>query len=75
MSHTTTVNVSGMTCGHCVSSVTEELTELKGVQNVSINLNAGGISEVTITSTLTLDPAEIGEAVAEAGYLVVSNNA
>jgi copper chaperone len=75
MSHTTTVNVSGMTCGHCVSSVTEELTELKGVQNVSIDLNAGGISEVTITSTLTLNPAEIGEAVAEAGYLVVSNNA
>ena len=75
MSHTTTVNVSGMTCGHCVSSVTEELTDIPGVQNVSINLNAGGVSEVTITSTLTLDPAEIGEAVAEAGYLVVSNNA
>ncbi|WP_425865099.1 heavy-metal-associated domain-containing protein [Arthrobacter sp. TWP1-1] len=75
MSHTTTVNVSGMTCGHCVSSVTEELTDMPGVQNVSIDLNAGGISEVTITSTLTLDPAEIGEAVAEAGYLVVSNNA
>ncbi len=75
MSHTTTVNVSGMTCGHCVSSVTEELTGLKGVQNVAIDLNAGGISGVTITSTLTLDPAEIGEAVAEAGYVVVSNNA
>lgn len=75
MSHTITVNVSGMTCGHCVSSVTEELTELKGVENVSIDLNAGGISEVTITSTLTLDSAEIGEAVAEAGYLVVSNDA
>ncbi|ALV46833.1 Copper chaperone CopZ [Arthrobacter alpinus] len=75
MSHTITVNVSGMTCGHCVSSVTEELTGLKGVQDVAIDLNAGGISEVTITSSLTLDPAEIGEAVAEAGYVVVSNNA
>ncbi|MDD0859713.1 cation transporter [Arthrobacter alpinus] len=75
MSHTITVNVSGMTCGHCVSSVTEELSGLKGVENVAINLNTGGISEVTITSTLTLDSAEIGEAVAEAGYLVVSNNA
>ena len=73
--NTTTVNVSGMTCGHCVSSVTEELTELKGVENVSVDLNAGGISEVTITSTLTLDPAEIGEAIAEAGYLMVANNA
>ncbi|WP_104090924.1 heavy-metal-associated domain-containing protein [Arthrobacter sp. GMC3] len=73
--NTTTINVSGMTCGHCVSSVTEELTGLKGVESVAVDLNAGGISEVTITSTLTLDPAEIGEAIAEAGYLVVSNNA
>lgn len=72
---TTTINVSGMTCGHCISSVTEELTELKGVQDVSVDLNTGGISEVTITSTLTLDPAEIGEAIAEAGYLMVANNA
>ena len=75
MSKTTTINVSGMTCGHCVSSVTEELTELKGVENVSVDLNTGGISEGTITSTLTLDLAEISEAVAEAGYLVVANNA
>lgn len=73
--NTTTISVSGMTCGHCVSSVTEELAELKGVENVAVNLNAGGISEVTITSTLTLDAAEISEAVAEAGYLVVANNA
>jgi len=73
--HTTTINVSGMTCGHCISSVTEELTGLPGVKNVSIELNSGGISEVTITSSLTLDPAEISEAVAEAGYLVVANNA
>lgn len=75
MPNTTTVNVSGMTCGHCVSSVTEELTDLPGVENVSINLNKGGVSEVTITSTLALDPTEISEAVAEAGYLVVANNA
>ena len=75
MSHTITVNVSGMTCGHCVNSVTEELTELKGVENVTVDLNSGGLSEVTITSTLTLDSAEIGEAIAEAGYLLVSNDA
>ncbi len=71
----TTINVSGMTCNHCVTSVTEELTELNGVENVSVNLNPGSVSEVTITSTLPLDPAEIGEAVAEAGYQVVANNA
>lgn len=72
---TTTVNVSGMTCGHCISSVTEEIESLSGVEEVAIDLNAGGISTVTITSNQELSPAEIGEAVAEAGYLVVANEA
>ncbi|OFI36879.1 heavy metal transporter [Arthrobacter sp. SW1] len=71
----TNVSVSGMTCGHCVSSVSEELEALDGVKSVSVDLNAGGISTVTITSTQELSPAEIGEAVAEAGYLVVANDA
>ena len=69
----TTVNVSGMTCGHCVSSVSEELEALAGVETVDVDLNSGGISTVTITSAGALSTAEIGEAVAEAGYLVVSN--
>ena len=47
----TTVNVSGMTCGHCVSAVSEELKALAGVEKVDIDLNAGGISTVTITSS------------------------
>jgi copper chaperone len=72
---TTTVSVSGMTCGHCMSSVSEEIESLAGVEEVDIDLNAGGISPVTITSSQELSPAEIGEAVAEAGYLVVANNA
>lgn len=72
---TTTVNVSGMTCGHCISSVTEEIESLAGVEEVAVDLNAGGISTVTITSSQELSPAEIGEAVAEAGYLVVANEA
>jgi copper chaperone CopZ len=71
----TTVNVSGMTCGHCVSSVSEELEALAGVETVDVDLNAGGVSTVTITSTEELSSAEIGEAVAEAGYLVVANEA
>ncbi|MFI5086377.1 MAG: heavy-metal-associated domain-containing protein [Actinomycetales bacterium] len=70
-----TVSISGMTCGHCVSSVMEELKSLKGVEDVTVDLNAGGISTATITSHLTLSPEEIGEAVAEAGYLVVANHA
>jgi copper chaperone len=79
MGHTATiqtnVSVSGMTCGHCVSAVSEEIESLAGVENVEIDLNAGGISTVTITSTQELSPSEIGEAVAEAGYLVVANEA
>ena len=71
----TTVNVSGMTCGHCVSSVSEELEALAGVETVDVDLNSGGISTVTITSAAALSTAEIGEAVAEAGYLVVANEA
>jgi len=72
---TTNVSVSGMTCGHCVSSVSEELEALAGVENVDVDLNSGGVSNVTITSTQELSPSEIGEAVAEAGYLVVANQA
>ena len=71
----TTVSVSGMTCGHCVSSVSEELESLAGVEEVDVELNAGGISTVTITSTQELSPSEISEAVAEAGYLVIANQA
>jgi copper chaperone len=71
----TTVSVSGMTCGHCVSAVSEELEALAGVEAVDVELNAGGISTVTITSAQKLSPSEIGEAVAEAGYLVVANEA
>ena len=72
---TTTVSVSGMTCGQCVSAVSEEREALAGVETVDVDLNAGGISTVTITSSNDLSPSEIGEAVAEAGYLVVANEA
>ena len=67
----TTINVSGMTCGHCVSSVEEELAEVPGVQSVFVDLNAGGVSPVTIESTRELTSEEISAAVEEAGYTVV----
>lgn len=71
----TTIDVSGMTCSHCINAVTEELTSLVGVQEVAVDLNAAGTSQVTITSEQLLDPREVSEAVAEAGYLVVANDA
>ena len=66
----TTVNVSGMTCDHCVASVTEELSEIPGVTAVDVDLHADGTSPVTITSSRELSPEEIRAAVAEAGYTV-----
>ncbi|MEX5269650.1 heavy-metal-associated domain-containing protein [Kocuria sabuli] len=67
----TTVNVSGMTCQHCVRSVTEELTALDGVESVDVDLVAGGASPVVVTSSRELGHEEIAEAVEEAGYSVV----
>ena len=63
--------VSGMTCTHCVSSVTEELSSLEGVQAVDVALNAGGISRVTVSSSRKLRIDDVRAAVAEAGYKLV----
>ena len=67
---TTTITVSGMTCGHCEAAVKEELGALAGVSDVAVDLNAGGDSPVTITSAAELDAAAIRAAVDEAGYEV-----
>jgi copper chaperone len=65
---TSTYSVAGMTCGHCTSAVTEELAKLPGVQQVSIDLVAGGTSAVHVTSESALDDSQVREAVDEAGY-------
>lgn len=67
---TTTYRVTGMTCGHCVAAVTEELTALDGVSAVQIDLVAGGTSDVTVESDAPLDDKDVAEAVDEAGYAV-----
>ena len=64
--------VSGMTCSHCVSSVTEELSTLDGVSSVSIDLNVGGASTVTVGSASQLEIGTVHAAVSEAGYELVS---
>jgi copper chaperone CopZ len=68
MSTTAKYGVTGMTCGHCVGSVTEELKSLPGVEDVSVDLNAGGTSTVTVVSQEALDEATVRSAVDEAGY-------
>lgn len=68
---TTTYVVSGMTCGHCVAAVTEELSALDGVRAVVIDLVEGGDSSVQVTSDAPLDLAGVRSAVDEAGYALV----
>lgn len=64
----TTYTVAGMTCQHCVASVTEELSELDGVTEVTVDLPTGA---VTVTSATPLDDVAIKAAVTEAGYELV----
>ena len=64
----TTVNVSGMTCGHCVSAVTMELSLLPSVTEVEVDLESG---QVTITSDAALEQAQLATAIDEAGYELV----
>jgi copper chaperone len=64
----TTYTLSGMTCGHCVAAVTEEISRLPGVEQVSVDLVAGGESSVTVTSQSPLPEDAVREAVDEAGY-------
>ncbi|MFC0040611.1 heavy-metal-associated domain-containing protein [Actinomadura rayongensis] len=61
----TTYTVAGMTCGHCVSSVREEVGQIPGVTAVDVELSSGA---VTVTSEAPLDEAQVRAAVEEAGY-------
>jgi copper chaperone CopZ len=65
-----TYTVKGMTCGHCVSSVSSELRELSGVTDVQVDLASGA---VTVTSEAPLADEAVRTAVDDAGgYQVVS---
>ncbi|OLR90810.1 heavy-metal-associated domain-containing protein [Actinokineospora bangkokensis] len=65
MSVQNTYTVTGMTCGHCAASVTEEISELSGVTDVAVDVPTGA---VTVTSDAELDRASVAAAVTEAGY-------
>lgn len=67
--HTTTYNVTGMTCSHCVSSVTKSIGKLDGVTTVDVDLDTGA---VTVTSTSPLDAVDVATAIDDAGYELAS---
>ncbi|MBC9819851.1 heavy metal-associated domain-containing protein [Terrabacter sp. MAHUQ-38] len=65
MSQTSTYTVVGMTCGHCVSSVSEEVGAISGVEHVAVDLGTGSL---TVTATAPVDEAAVRAAVEDAGY-------
>ncbi|MEU5049985.1 cation transporter [Streptomyces sp. NPDC021096] len=65
---TTVYKVTGMTCGHCESAVTSEISAIGGVTSVAAVAATG---EVTVVSEAPLDAAAVRAAVDEAGYELV----
>ena len=64
---TASYTVVGMTCGHCVNAVTEEVAAVPGVTAVEVDLASGGL---TVTSEAPVDETAVRAAVEKAGYEV-----
>lgn len=63
------LKIEGMTCGHCVISVTKELSKLPGAKDVSVDLASQSAHLITDDSVTN---EQLAEAVDEAGYKLVS---
>lgn len=75
MSSNIILKIDGLTCGHCVSSVTEELQEIAGVSTVEVDLVVGGTSTATVATETQVESSAFEAAIAEAGYNLVSVDA
>ena len=62
------ITVTGMSCGHCASAVSNALKDL-GLSNVTVNL-VGGIAAFDATESVTEE--QVRGAVSEAGFEVAS---
>ena len=60
--------VTGMTCGHCETSVREEVGQVAGVGSVEVSASTG---RLVVSGQTELDDAAIIAAVDEAGYVAV----
>ena len=67
MTSTASYTVAGMTCGHCVNAVTEEVSQIPGVTAVDVDLASGAL---TVTGETPVDDGAVRAAVEEAGYAV-----
>lgn len=64
---TSTYGLTGLTCGHCVNAVTEEVSAIEGVSNVTVDLVTGGTSTLTLTADREVSKDALAAAVDEAG--------
>lgn len=64
----TTVKVKGMSCQHCVMSVTKALGQLEGIKNVQVDLAKG---EVRFDNLKEIPSSRIEKAISDAGYQIV----
>lgn len=67
---TSQFTATGMTCQHCVASVTKEVSELAHVTSVSVDLPTG---TVTVKSDASISEDEIIAAIDKAGYPAVAS--
>lgn len=63
-----TFEVPSMSCGHCISAITAEVTQVRGVVNVAIDLD----TKAVVVSGDGLDESAIREAIVEAGFEVAA---
>lgn len=63
-----TYTVTGMTCGHCVASVQEEVADVAGVTHVEADLDSGRL----IVTGFGVEDEQVAAAVREAGYEVAA---
>ncbi len=61
----TTIKVTGMSCQHCVQSVTKALNEIEGVHDVQVSLENG---EAEFTETQPVPLEIIRENLKKAGH-------
>ena len=67
----TILKVKGMSCQHCVMSVTKALNGLEGIGNVKVDLPKG---EVSFENTKSLAADRIEKAIHDAGYEIMPDN-
>ena len=66
---TTTFNVPDVSCQHCVNAITQEVSQIPGVRNVSVDINT---KRVSVDAGEQVSQQQIVEAINEAGYDEVS---